>query len=309
MDSVVAQTCKSWQMIVVDDGSTDATAEIVGRHPGKAEYHYQANAGPSVARNRGLDVARGEFVVFLDSDDLLVPSKLTDQLACFESDSGLDLVHSGWQLIDRNARHIDFVEPWELADELDLKGFLKCQAFTLGPLMFRRRLLLSIGGFNPLLRQAEDVDLILKAMANGAKATWLRKSTLLYRQHEGAATQNAVERVAAVNRVFAAFFSRRDLAADIAGMERQVRFNLLMWSVWQLYLAGDHAGIPRLLNQSLEFLDGSKRQALHIWINRIMQMSRVNKRHKSPHELRAFLSLCKVAIEGAGESVTDSGYG
>jgi glycosyltransferase involved in cell wall biosynthesis len=82
IQSVLEQTLVSFEVLVVDDGSTDDTAEVVQRYP--VQYFRQENAGPSAARNTGMTKAKGEFVAFLDSDDLWLPQKLAVQLEAFK---------------------------------------------------------------------------------------------------------------------------------------------------------------------------------------------------------------------------------
>ena len=82
MDSVLEQTCSAYEIIVIDDGSTDTTSEY-GSVDG-IRYHYQSNQGVSAARNRGIEMARGQYIAFLDSDDAWLPSKLSTQLSLLE---------------------------------------------------------------------------------------------------------------------------------------------------------------------------------------------------------------------------------
>src|SRR5215208_5313189 len=85
VDSVLAQTYRSFELIVVDDGSTDATADSLRQMEGCVRLIVQANCGVSTARNRGVEVARGRYLAFLDSDDLWLPNKLAAQVEFLES--------------------------------------------------------------------------------------------------------------------------------------------------------------------------------------------------------------------------------
>ena len=80
LDSVIAQTHPAREIIVVDDGSTDRTAQIVSEYGGRVEYLYQDNAGPGAARNAGIRAARGEWIAFLDADDEWLPHRLALQV-------------------------------------------------------------------------------------------------------------------------------------------------------------------------------------------------------------------------------------
>ncbi len=91
IESVLAQTYRSFEVTVVDDGSTDQTRNIIKSYP-ELNYLYQANSGPAAAKNTGIRTAQGEFLSFLDADDIWMPDKLHLQMAEFDSDPELDIV-------------------------------------------------------------------------------------------------------------------------------------------------------------------------------------------------------------------------
>lgn len=92
IDSVFAQTYPEIELIVVDDGSSDRSAEVAQQYLPDLIYYYQSNGGISAARNTGIGLAQGEFLAFLDSDDIWMPDKLSKQMAAFESDPNLEAV-------------------------------------------------------------------------------------------------------------------------------------------------------------------------------------------------------------------------
>ncbi len=95
LDSIFAQTVAPLEVVVVDDGSTDASAAIAESRPGPVRCLRQPPSGPGAARNRGVATARGALLAFLDADDLTEPQRLARQLACFTADPDLQLC-DGW---------------------------------------------------------------------------------------------------------------------------------------------------------------------------------------------------------------------
>lgn len=93
LDSVLGQSVPPHQVIVIDDGSTDQSAQIARRYDKYIQVEQQANAGSAAARNRGIALAQGEFLAFLDDDDYWVPEKLALQLAAFQSAPHLEAVY------------------------------------------------------------------------------------------------------------------------------------------------------------------------------------------------------------------------
>ncbi len=171
VESVLTQTYTDYEIIVVDDGSTDDTAERLAPYLPYVRYLYQANRGVSAARNRGVGVARGEWVSFLDSDDLFHPTKLEVQRhalrvlgdefgACFT-----DCAYTGHPALARTAFEESGVvisgEFGALADPL--KYHLgKPACFYLQSMMVRRDLLRRLNGFDEAMVVVDDTDLIFR---------------------------------------------------------------------------------------------------------------------------------------------------
>jgi glycosyltransferase involved in cell wall biosynthesis len=91
MESVLRQTFKSFEIIVVDDGSTDRSSQIVKKHGPRVRYIYQDNQGTAAARNRGVEAASGNYLAFLDQDDVWLAHKLAVQSNRMKADDGLDM--------------------------------------------------------------------------------------------------------------------------------------------------------------------------------------------------------------------------
>lgn len=170
IDSVLAQTYTGFELIVVDDGSTDDTAQMIleytSRYDGCVRYVYQANAGESVARQHGVDIAKGELLAFLDSDDLWLPNKLQRQMDFLMQHPEVAYVYSWAQIINREGNAVT----WPiLGSQHDSSQFsleqLVLGNFIVGPgstLLLRRAAYEACGGFSSSIRFAEDWDLCLR---------------------------------------------------------------------------------------------------------------------------------------------------
>lgn len=106
--TVLDQTFPDWEYLIVDDGSSDTTKDIVNAHlfDRRIQYHYQHNQGQAVARNIALSLAKGKYIAILDADDIWQPQKLERQIDLFERNSKLGLVYTGIQKIDENGQNM-----------------------------------------------------------------------------------------------------------------------------------------------------------------------------------------------------------
>ena len=99
IDSVLAQSFEGYEIVIVDDGSTDATEQALGGliRAKQIRYFRQEQRGVSAARNRGVDESRGQLIAFLDADDLFHPEKLRKQVALFDQQPDLGFVHANFE--------------------------------------------------------------------------------------------------------------------------------------------------------------------------------------------------------------------
>lgn len=171
IDSVLAQTFQDFEVVVVDDGSTDNTREKLEVYGDTITYVYQANAGAAVARNTGISVANGELINFLDSDDWFEPEKLARQVAYLDSHPACDIVLCGWREhnVDSGlAEEYGLTLPVDdIVEAILLTG--NNGLFTPHVALVHRRCLESVGGFDTALAMREEQDLWLRLGLAGWK--------------------------------------------------------------------------------------------------------------------------------------------
>lgn len=162
LKSVYAQTYKDYEIIVVDDGSTDGTEEMVknGKY-GNLRYCRQENAGDAAARNRLIDLAQAELITFIDSDDLLMPDAVERMVKAMEAESGEVVVYGPYLRIDR------YGNVFGRCSRKLAGGFITTQLFenilvhSCGS-MFPKKILQQAGGFDQSLKVCSDYDLWLR---------------------------------------------------------------------------------------------------------------------------------------------------
>lgn len=192
--SVLVQKVDELEVLVVDDGSTDRTPEIVRSHDSRVRLIPQRNAGVSRARNHGIEQARGEFICLLDHDDYWFPHKLQRQLQVMAQQPQAGVVFSSFLLWNAPAPNAPFPDPGSYAIEEtpddtvpEFSGWvyhqflLDCWMLT-STSMFRREVFARCSAFDEALPYSEDWDLWLR-LAREFEFVQLRRPTTLYRQH------------------------------------------------------------------------------------------------------------------------------
>jgi glycosyltransferase involved in cell wall biosynthesis len=159
--SVLAQTCRDFEVVVVDDASTDGTAAALAEYAEVQVLRHPRRRGVAAARNTGIQAARGEWLAFLDSDDLWLPEKLARQMAYLQARPGLWLCQTDETWVRRGAR---VNKPWshrKMAGRIFLPSLARC-VVSPSAVILHRRLIEAHGGFDETLPAAEDYDLWLR---------------------------------------------------------------------------------------------------------------------------------------------------
>ncbi len=239
LDSVFAQDYPWVEIIVVDDGSTDETLQAIRPYRDRLTYLHQENAGSAAARNAGLAQAQGEYVVFLDADDWLLPGKLQQQADILQAQPDVGLVHSGWQLVDEVGDPLETVEPWHEVPTLDIDGWVWYKPVQMGAMLFRKSWLDGVSGFDPDLRQSQDVDLIFRLALAGMTAVWHYRPTFCYRIHaKSTIRRQAQQHYQYMDLVLDKLFAHPDLPGRLIVSESKVRYYNLRWLAVHQYGAG-----------------------------------------------------------------------
>lgn len=203
IDSLVAQDFQDWELILIDDGSTDKTAQIIKDfNDPRIKYYYQENAGEYAATNVGFKKAKSEFITWLHSDDLLAPKSLSNRYELFRKNLECDFIHANIAKIDENGKMLYEIKGSDLSSkeifsnyctqyypsllQKNIKSWVHHTTF-----LMKRSLVRSVGAIDEKLKYAGDFDWFLRALKIASKIKHLNKVVYYYRTHAG--TRRATE--------------------------------------------------------------------------------------------------------------------
>jgi len=169
IDSVLAQTYKDYEIIVVDDGSTDNTREIMeSNYKNEVRYFYQENTGAPAARNKGIRASKGEYLAFLDADDYFEPQSLEKKVSLLETNKDIGWVYSDWDYLDIQGNVLKLASSQSsFASKNKLRGnifkdMLRGTLISTPAVLICKTWIEEVGGFDERLNAFQDYDLWLR---------------------------------------------------------------------------------------------------------------------------------------------------
>jgi glycosyltransferase involved in cell wall biosynthesis len=200
VEAALAQTYSNLEVIVVDDGSTDDTQEKLRPYFGRIKYVFQRNQGAAAARNTGIQHASGEWIAFLDADDLWHPQKTEVQLRSIEGMNDVDFVAA--TVCDE---FLDKLPEGASVQRLNVVDFLVNTLVGSPSVLVRRRCINEVGCFDASLRDAEDRDMWLRIAAR-FKVVKVDSPCWIYRPHPDSTSRHARRMYRAYRTVLTKFF-------------------------------------------------------------------------------------------------------
>lgn len=190
VESVLAQTWQDLEILVIDDGSTDDTEQVMRRYEAPVRYLRQENGGVAVARNRGIQESLGRYVAFLDADDTWLPHKLARQMEALRQQPHHRACYSAFTVVDAELNPIGISRSQgegAALEDLLTRGNVVATPSTV---ICERSLFDLAGGFDPALSQCADWDMWVRLAAQ-TEFLYVDESLVTYRQHGTNMSRNA----------------------------------------------------------------------------------------------------------------------
>ena len=207
IESVLSQDFGAFELLVIDDGSTDETEEIVASYtnPSRSDHDErvrcvsQSNQGKAAAVNHGLDLARGTYVTILDADDKLPPDGLSTRYAHREDEYGRkrDLIIGGFEVFDEQSSYGARLPPEQAdAEELRRAFYLRWKTpFHLNACLIARSLIQRVGGLDERFRRCLDGDYAMRLLAVAERVALVQSVVYQYRKYRASKTKRLRKRL------------------------------------------------------------------------------------------------------------------
>ena len=256
ISSVLNQTFTDFELIVIDDGSTDETGEVVRAYADpRLRYIRQVNRGVSAARNAGLGIATGQFIAFLDSDDCYLPEKLACQLARWDQDPTIGLIYG--QYYGTTASGLERKLLRACDSQLRLEQLLLGPAFHTSTLLIQRSWLDQVGGFDERLKVGEEWELSLRLALAGCRMVCVPQPVAEVRLQSASLTRETYRHGKSVTAVLDKIFSVPEMPAELIQARELFYASLFIRHAVSAYLASDKETGKALLKKALFMVDST----------------------------------------------------
>ncbi|MBL8013008.1 MAG: glycosyltransferase [Candidatus Omnitrophica bacterium] len=192
LNSVLSQSFKDFEIIVIDDGSKDNTQTVLNAFDGKIRYVYQANGGIARARNRGIELAKGAYIAFLDSDDYWAPEKLAVQVKILDANPKVGIVYGRMPIVNE-AGDVLGMKPNGISGKNFHELLRVWGDLPTSSVMTRKECFVKAGVFDPELPPMEDIDMWIRIAHTYDLYEVEGKTLAYYWRHDHQITQDQIK--------------------------------------------------------------------------------------------------------------------
>lgn len=194
LKSIEDQTFRDWELIVINDGSSDSTETIIDRFKARGfpiSYHYQENKGLGYSRNRALELSGGDYIAFIDHDDMWLPGKLEKQVEVFERRKDIDFIYTNYFIQKEERRSVALKGPQPDGEVFD--HFLRRYPVSVLTAAIRKSAISGFGErFDTKLRLCEEYDLFMRLLFR-SRAAYIGEPLAVYRIHPDRASTRFID--------------------------------------------------------------------------------------------------------------------